>query len=130
MAGISNVSGVVFARGTLYDTLQVRAWKITPVTALTADTQSGGAGTAITRGTISAVAAEFGTTGMLFQAKSDGTSFVVIGDAHAINADIIAKRADKALGGTGALTSADNAATATTALLTGVVAVTSVYGIA
>ena len=128
MASISNVSGVVFARGTLYDTLQVRAFKITPVTALTADSKDGTTGV-ITAGTIGAVAREFGTTGMLFQAKSDGTSFVVIGDAHAINADIIAKR-DKALGGTGALTSADNAATATTALLTGVVALTSVYGIA
>jgi len=98
MATSTRVNGVQFARGTLYETLQIRAWKITPTTALTADTQSGGAGTAITRGTISKVAEEFGTTGVLFQAKSDGTSFVLIGDSHALDAETIDVRVTNILG--------------------------------
>ena len=97
MAGINNVSGVVFASNTLYDTLQIRAWKVTPTTALTADSKDGTTGV-ITRGTISKLAQEFGTTGVLFQAKSDGTSFVLIGDSHALSADTIDVRATQVLG--------------------------------
>ena len=98
MATSTRVNGVQFARGTLYETLQIRAWLITPTTALTADTQSGGAGTAITRGTISKVAEEFGTTGVLFQAKSDVTKFFLIGDSHALDADTIDVRVTNVLG--------------------------------
>ena len=98
MSATTRVNGVQFARGTLYETLQIRAWKVTPTTALTADTQPGGAGTAIVRGTISRLAEEFGTTGVLFQAKSDGTSFVLIGDSHALDADTIDVRATNVLG--------------------------------
>jgi hypothetical protein len=88
MSATTRVNGVAFARGTLYDTLQVRAWKITPTTALTAGLT----------GTIAAVAEEFGTTGALFQSKSDGTSFVLIGDSHALDADTIDARVTNVLG--------------------------------
>jgi hypothetical protein len=88
MAASTRVNGTNFARGTLYDTLQIRAWLITPTTALTAGID----------GTINAVAQEFGTTGVLFQAKSDGTKFVLIGDSHALDADTIDVRVTNVLG--------------------------------
>ena len=88
MSATTKVNGTAFARGTLYETLQIRAWKITPTTALTAGLN----------GTINAVAQEFGTTGVLFQAKSDGTSFVLIGDSHALDAATIDARAENVLG--------------------------------
>ena len=88
MAAYTRVNGTAFVRGTLYDTLQVRGFKITPTTALTAGLN----------GTIAAVAEEFGTTGLLFQAKSDGTSFVLIGDAHALDAATIDVRVTNVLG--------------------------------
>jgi monomeric isocitrate dehydrogenase len=89
MAVVTKVNGTAFARGTLYETLQIRAWKVTPTTALTAGLT----------GTIAALAEEFGSTGALFQAKSDGTSFIIIGDSHALNADTIDKRAENVLAG-------------------------------
>lgn len=88
MSATTKVNGTAFARGTLYETLQIRAWKITPTTALTAGLN----------GTINAVAQEFGTTGALFQAKSDGTSFILIGDSHALDADTIDVRVTNVLG--------------------------------
>ena len=97
MASFNNKNQTLFARGTLYDTLQVRGFKITPTTALTASTQDGITGV-VTKGTIAAVAEEFGTTGLLFQAKSDGTSFVLIGDAHALDAATIDVRVTNVLG--------------------------------
>ena len=100
-----------FARGTLYETAQIRAWKITPTSALTASNTD--VTVAVAPGTIQRLAVEFGTTGALFQAKSDGTSFVVIGDSHALDADTINVRAARVLG---------EAVT--------VVAITNLYGIA
>jgi hypothetical protein len=88
MAGFTRVNGLGHALGTLYDTLQVRAFKITPTTALTA-----GIG-----GTAEALMQEFGTTGALAQVKSDGTSMILIGDAHALSADTIDVRATQILG--------------------------------
>ena len=88
MTTSTKVNGTAFARGTLYETLQIRAWKITPTTALTAGID----------GTINAVAQEFGTTGILFQSKSDGTNFILIGDSHALDADSIDVRVTKVLG--------------------------------
>ena len=88
MSASTKVNGTAFARGTLYETLQVRAWLITPTTALTAGLN----------GTINAVAQEFGTTGILFQAKSDGTNFVLVGDSHALTAETIDVRVTNVLG--------------------------------
>ena len=88
MSATTKVNGTAFARGTLYETLQIRAWLITPTTALTAGLT----------GTISRVAEEFGTTGILFQAKSDGTNFILIGDSHALSADTIDVRVTNVLG--------------------------------
>ena len=85
-----------FATGTLYETAQIRAWLITPTSALTASNAD--VTVAVAPGTIQRLAIEFGTTGALFQAKSDGTKFIVIGDSHALDADTIDVRATRVLG--------------------------------
>ncbi len=77
----------------LYDTLQIRAWR---VEAPGVDLESGTIG-----GKMERLAQEFGTTGAIIEFDAD--AFVVIGDSHALNSNIIARRADKVLGGTGAL---------------------------
>jgi hypothetical protein len=77
----------------LYDTLQIRAWR---VEASGVDLESGVRG-----GKMERLAQEFGTTGALVEFDAD--TFVVIGDSHALSANVIAKRADRVLGGTGAL---------------------------
>jgi len=77
----------------LYDTLQVRAWRIE---APGVDLESATIG-----GKMERLAQEFGTTGAIIEYDAD--TFVLIGDSHALNSNIIARRADKVLGGTGAL---------------------------
>jgi hypothetical protein len=72
------------AAGTLYSTLQLKAFLINPDAAITATSLTDIA----TR-----LAEEFGTTGALFQVKSDGGSIIVIGDGHALDADIVKSRA-------------------------------------
>ena len=78
---------------TLYDTLQIRAWRIE---AAGVDLQS-----AVVNGKMERLAQEFGTTGAMIEFDDD--AFIVIGDSHALNSNIIARRADRVLGGTGAL---------------------------
>ena len=78
---------------TLYDTLQVRAFRIE---AAGVDLQSG-----VVNGKMERLAQEFGTTGAIVEFDDD--TMIVIGDAHALNSNIIARRADRVLGGTGAL---------------------------
>jgi hypothetical protein len=82
------VNGDSITRGTLFSTLQLKAFKVTPTTALTEGRD----------GTAAQVARELGTTAMLFQVKSDGTSMVVIGDGHAVDAAVIKARVDLVLG--------------------------------
>lgn len=77
----------------LYDTLQIRAWR---VEAAGVDLESGTIG-----GKMERLAQEFGTTGAILEFDAD--TFIVIGDSHALSSNIIAKRADRVLGGTGAL---------------------------
>ena len=78
---------------TLYDTLQIRAWRIE---APGVDLES-----AVVNGKMERLAQEFGTTGAMIEFDAD--AFIVIGDSHALNSNIIARRADRVLGGTGAL---------------------------
>jgi hypothetical protein len=97
----------------LYSTLQLKVFKIVTVvneeTALTTDIN----------GQIEQLSREFGTTAALFEA--DGEEFIFIGDAHALDVNIVARRADRVLGGEGVLTG-----TGTTALVT-VTAPTSLF---
>lgn len=77
----------------LYDTLQIRAWR---VEAPGVDLESATIG-----GKMERLAQEFGTTGAIIEFDAD--AFIVIGDSHALTSNIIAKRADVVLGGAGAL---------------------------
>lgn len=118
MATIDQINPVGGTVLTQRDTLQIRGFRIEKV--------DGVSFTAGLTGTARKLADEFGTTSAL--SDFDADTFVFIGDAHALGLDIVAKRADKALGGTGVLTSAEGDATATTALVE-VTAVSALFGI-
>lgn len=91
MAVQTKANPTPLALNTLYSTLQLKAFKVTPTTALTE---------ASLTSTLQRVAEEFGTTAAMFQAKSDGTSFVFIGDGHALDVDIVDRRVERVLGET------------------------------
>ena len=76
----------------LYDHLQIRAWRIE---------NKGGNFTTGIGGTAEKLAQEFGTTGALIEFDAD--TMIFVGDSHALDANVVARRADRALGGTGAL---------------------------
>ena len=112
-------------RNQLYSTLQLKAFKITvkspPITLVDADDPTYSAGL---YSQATSLAQDFGTTSALFELKSTSTynSCIFVGDGHALDADIVARRADKVLGGTGDFVGAGE-----TALVT-VVQLTSLYG--
>ena len=121
-------------KGQLYSTLQLKAFKITvktpPITLVDANDPTYSAGL---YSQATSLAQEFGTTSALFEIKdvASPASCIFVGDGHALDADIVAIRADKALGGTGVLTVAavlGNDFTAETALVTAVQR-KSLYGI-
>jgi hypothetical protein len=89
MASQTKVNPAKIALGTLYSTLQLKAFLINPDATITSVDLAGQA----TR-----LAEEFGTTGALFQVKSDGASMIIIGDGHALDADTLAIRAANVLG--------------------------------
>ena len=93
MAGVARVNGLGHVVDVAYDTLQIRGWR---VEASGVDLQSG-----VIAGKMERLAQEFGTTGAIIEFDAD--TMIIIGDSHALNSDIIAKRADIILGGTGAL---------------------------
>lgn len=113
MAEFARVNGIGHAVDTLYDTLQIRGFKVIVDT----ETLEFGIGS-----NAEALAQEFGTTGALIE--FDGTTkMVIIGDAHALDVDTVAIRASRVLGGDGVLDSAGVAQYVT------VTAVTSLFGI-
>ena len=77
MATFTRVNGTGHVADVIYDNLQLRAWRI------------------------EALAQEFGTTGAIQEIDAD--TMILIGDSHALNSNIIARRADRVVGGTGAL---------------------------
>jgi len=92
-------NGIGQVPGTLYDHLQIRPWLIT---------YNGDLGTGGIASNLEKLAQEFGTTGALLEFKRIGspvtsTQMIFVGDAHALDANIIARRANRALGGTGEL---------------------------
>jgi hypothetical protein len=91
MASVTRVNGTGHAVDVLYDTLQIRGFRVEAPAGLTF-----GIG-----GTAEALAQEFGTTGAIVEFDAD--TMIIIGDAHALSANIVARRADRVLGGTGAL---------------------------
>ena len=96
MAAIDRVNGDVHALATLYSTNQLAVYEINPAGALTASTQSGGSGTAITKGTAEQVADELQP--LMFETKSDGDVMIAIMDGHATDADDVKARVDQVLG--------------------------------
>ena len=101
MAGFTKVNpvgGIVL--GTLYSTLQLKAFK---VVIRTANALTGGLDTYNTNVTGDLVAQEIGTTGALFQIAADGEEMVIVGDGHALDVDALAQRIGNILLSTGAL---------------------------
>jgi len=88
MATFERVNGIGHELNTLYSTLQLKVFKVTVSAALTT-----GIG-----GTAEALAREFGTTGALFEFTTNGKDMIIIGDGHALDADIVKIRADQVLG--------------------------------
>lgn len=114
MATVSLVNSEVLANDTIYATAQVKLFALEFGSALTEDSQAGGAGTAITEGTFRKVAQELGSTAMLFELHGDDDStMIIVGDGHALDVDTVARRADLVVGGTGVLTGAGQTATVT-----------------
>ena len=91
MASVTRVNGLGHAADVIYDTLQIRGFRVEVPGGLTS-----GIG-----GSMEALAQEFGTTGAIIEFDAD--TMIIIGDAHALNANIVAQRADRVVGGTGAL---------------------------
>lgn len=101
MAGFTKVNpvgGIVL--GTLYSTLQLKAFK---VVIRTANALTGGLDTYDTNVTGDLVAQEIGTTGALFQIAADGEEMVIVGDGHALDVDALAQRIGNILLSTGAM---------------------------
>lgn len=138
-------TGVGHVDAKLYDHLQIRAWRIeVPNVNLNdpaSDTPVSGAPTAYRHSKRELLAQEFGTTGAIIQFSDD--TMILIGDSHALDSNVIARRADRCMGGTGALVNYINdgyssgsgsgvagtvAAPATTALVE-VGSVTSLFGL-
>jgi hypothetical protein len=113
MAAVTRVNGLGHATDVLYSSLQLKVFKIVTDNEETSLTGSIG-------GQIEALAQEFGTTAALIEADSE--SIIFIGDGHALDVNIVARRAGHVLYADGALTG-----TGTTAKVT-VTEPTSIFG--
>ena len=94
MSGFTKVNPVGgIALATLYSTLQLKAFKLVFTTPLVA-----GLDTYNTHKTADLVAQEFGTTGAMFEIAAAGREMIIIGDGHALDADVVADRAGNVVG--------------------------------
>jgi hypothetical protein len=119
MPGIAKINPAKIALGTLYSTLQLKAFKVNPSVAFAS---------ADLDGTATLFAQEMGTTGALFQVKSDGDYAIIIGDGHALDVDTLAMRIGRVhsgLSGTvsGGVFTASDSSTVTVTQLTSLFAV-------
>ena len=96
---VSRVNSEVIVRETLYSTAQMKLFKIVLETAATADTQAGGAGTAITEGTARNMLDALNPIMAHFAA--DGEELVVVMDGHANDVTSIATRLGHLIEATG-----------------------------
>jgi hypothetical protein len=101
MAGLTKTNSDLLLRSdgsadTFYTTANLGCYEINPASALTADTQSGGSGTAITEGTIRKVARAINS--LIFEVKSDGDVMIAICDNSQQDAASIKSKVDDALG--------------------------------
>lgn len=95
MAEFDKVNSDLYARATLYETAQVRPFKATFTTPLTADTQAS-EDAPIVIGTLRQVANELNA--MLFEVNAAGTIVAFIGDSHHIDAESLAIRLGNVVG--------------------------------
>lgn len=79
MAGVTKVNGIGHAHGTLYSTMQLKAFVIDAGSSLSAQGGIGGA--------IEALAQELGSALLMFQSVSTNGLVHVIVDGHAVDAD-------------------------------------------
>lgn len=93
MAGISKANSELYTRGALFSNDQLAVYKITPTTALTADSESSNV---ITEGTIRAVANDLGA--YMFETADNGTYAVVVVDNHNVDATSVDARITAVLG--------------------------------
>ena len=107
MSATTRVNGLGHVLDVAYDTLQVRGFRVEA---------SGVTLTTGIDGKAERLAQEFGTTGAIIEFDAD--TMVFIGDAHALDVDTIARRADIVLGGTGALTGTGTTAIVEASLIT------------
>ena len=96
---VSKVNSTVIALNTLYSTAQMKGFKIVLETAATADTQAGGAGTAITEGTARNMLGELSP--LMAQFAADGEELFVVMDGHANDVTSIAARLGHIIEATG-----------------------------
>ena len=101
---VSIVNSTLIVKDTLFKTAQVSAWQVALSDVLVADTQAGGAGTAITTGTARAVADELGSTAMMFEITTNLKDIIIVGDSHALSAADIKRRVEKVTGLTATVT--------------------------
>lgn len=94
MAGFTRVNGISGQRGSFASTLQLKAFQITPASALVNGVD----------GTGERLARELGTTGAIMEVASDGSSMIVIGDGHALDAAGLKVRVDQTIGGNNTVT--------------------------
>lgn len=102
---VGRQTGIGHVTDRLYDHLQIRAWRI-EITGVNlndaaSDTPVNGAPTAYRHSKRELLAQEFGTTGALIEFDAD--TMILIGDSHALDSNVIARRADRCMGGTGKL---------------------------
>ncbi len=90
MAGVTRVNSDLIALEDLVSTAQLKVFKIVLETAATADTQAGGAGTAITEGTARGMLRALSP--LLAEFAADGEELVVVMDGHANDITSIAAR--------------------------------------
>lgn len=96
MASVSKFNQeLITIAGGVYKTAQVKMFKITVGAALTDDSETDGV---LTAGTSRAVMRELGSTAMMFQITDNGLDVVIVGDAHALDADSLAARVDAVIG--------------------------------
>jgi hypothetical protein len=96
---VSRVNSEVIVLNEFYSTAQLKLFKIVLETAATADTQAGGAGTAITEGTARNILDALNP--MMAEFAADGEELVVVMDGHANDITSIATRLGHLIEATG-----------------------------
>ena len=101
MATVARKENTLIVKDTLFATAQVGGFKIALDAAMTEDTATGGI---VTPGTARAVAEELGSTAMLFEVTTNLKDIIIVGDAHALDGDVLKSRVEAVTGATATVT--------------------------